>query len=396
MYPLLSGEDADQAAISAVLSDELVGDWSTRNEALLSSQVTVRLLLPSEVASGLTLGASGLLDLTQQEVLEFSLGGRRLRTLDGSLDLVSLDLLGSNDLEASVGRVSAEALVISQAADYRRVTEHLLVSETQYRQDVAADPAGFAMNDVLAHIGLVQVILIIDQNRLPEGGLEGPWDWRLRGFLSEHPEYAAEFASLLDGMANLTDLAVPAYQGFAEWHEGESMPGIEFAEFGNDLEAPRERGTEAWEEGSYFVAVCEFMGWGLGEAIWGTGNLVTGDYFETRRQGLQAFRRGDISKNQLDELTEAAAGRALFSVAVFAALTLATAGLAGPVLGTTAGLGRAMLFAGASNAVITAGTMTTTSVYTRQQDFADPTLAGIWGASAYTPGQIALGAAAAG
>jgi len=40
-------------------------------------------------------------------VLEFTFDGRRIRTSDGSLDVVSLDLLGSNDLEASVGDVAS-------------------------------------------------------------------------------------------------------------------------------------------------------------------------------------------------------------------------------------------------------------------------------------------------
>ena len=312
------------------------------------------------------------------------------------MDLVSLDLLGSNDLEASVERVSTEALVISQAADYVRVTKELLVTENQYWDDVSASPDAHPMNDVVAHLGLLQVILILDEKQLPEGGIDGPWGWRLSGFLSEHQEFSADFAPLLDGLSTLTAKAVPVYEEFAARHADLSVPDVELAELGGELEKPRERGTEAWEDGSYFVAVVEFMGWGLGEAIWGTANMVTGGYYETRHAGLEAFRRGDISKNQLDELDQAASGRALASVAVFAALTLATAGLAGPVLGTSAGLGRTMLFAGAANAVTTAGTMTTTSIYTRQKDFADPTMSGIWGAGAYTAEQIALGAGLAG
>jgi len=398
LWPLLSGTEQDPKAIAAVISNEVVARWTMRNSDLLGGQVAVRLLLPDEAppAPWLATPERGIIGIGQQDVLEFTFDGRRIRTSDGSLDVVSLDLLGSNDLEASVGDVAAEVAVVAEAADLLRATNGIVENETRYWQEVASDPDNFAANDVMQHISLLQLTLIVDEKRMPEGGYDSPWGWKLQEFLKQHPEYVGDFATSLDALSALTTSAVEAFRAFADRHNGQIEPDVELSEMRPDIDAAKERAGKEWDEGSQFVAVCDYMGWALGEALWGTANLATGGYYDARHQGQVAFRDGKISKKQFDELDQAASNRALASLAVFTALSLVTAGLAGPILGTTAGLGQTMLYSGLANAAVTAGTMTTTSIYTRQEDMADPTTQGIWRRGAYSPGQILTGAAISG
>jgi hypothetical protein len=398
LWPVLTADEQDSKAAAAVLQDEVIGRWAIRNTDLLSTQVRVRLMLPGEAPLAPLLGTpeAGVTGVGPQEVLEFTIGDQRIRTLDGSMDPVTLDLLGSNDFEICVAEVAAEASVIAQAADYLRTTATLIEAEGRYWEDVSAEPDAFALNDVTQHLTLLSIMIIMDGAKLAEGGYQSPWAWRIQEFLSEHAEYASELAASLDAMSALTARALPAFEAFADRHNLQSLPETELAEMKPDIDAAKKRADERWDEGSRFVAVCDYMSWGLGEVIWGTANLATGDYYETRHQGLSAYRQGSISKHQFNQLDEAASGRAIASFTVFAALTLVTAGLGGAVLGPAAGLGRTMLVAGASNAVTTAGTMTTTSVYTRQKDFEDPTAQGIWRHGAYSPGDIAVSSLVAG
>jgi hypothetical protein len=398
LWPLLTQESQDAPAAAAVIRDEVVGRWATRNDQILGSEVQVRLLLPDEAPPAPWIGDEerGVIGLGDQAVLEFTLQGHRIRTADGSIDPVTLDLLGSNDFESSVAEVAAEAAVVAQAADLLRATAALAEAEGQYWQDVAADLDGYAMADVTGHLALLQMTVVLNGDKLDGGGYPSPWAWRLQAFLSDHPEYAPEFAASFDALRAVTDQALPVFEDFADRHEAQSVPDVEFAEMKPGIDAAKDRMGDAWDEGEHFVAVCEFLGWGLGKVVWGTANTATGDYFEARHQGLTAYREGRISKNQFDELDRAASGRALASVTVFTALSLVTLGLGGAALGAGASLGRTMLVAGAANATVTAGTMTTTSVYTRQQDFADPTVQAIWGQGAYSVGQIATGTLVAG
>ena len=355
-------------------------------------------MLPGEAPPAPWVGTpeTGITGIGQQEVLEFTIDGRRICTRDGSIDPVTLDLLGSNDLETSVGEVAAEAVIIAQAADYLRTSTLLLEAEERYWEDVSASPDDFALNDVIRHLALLQLTIVMDTTRLPEGGYQPPWASQIRAFLADHPEYIPEFTKSLAALSALTNRAVPIFETFSQRHDIQSQPETELAEMKPDIEAAEKRADEEWDEGSRFVAVCDYMGWGLGKVILGTANLATGDYYEARYQGLTAYRQGIISKSQFDQLDKAASGRAVASITIFSALTLLTAGLAGPVLGPSAGLGSKVLFGGVSSAVTTAATMTTTSVYTRQQDYANPVVQNIWRQGAYSPGQIAIGSLTAG
>lgn len=397
LWPLLT-TDQDPTAAAAVLRDEVLSLWAFRNAELLNSQATVRLMLPDEAPLAPFVGTpdAGITGFGQQDVLEFSIAGRRIPTSDGSMDPVTLDLFGSNDIETSVAEVAAEASIIAQAADLLNATTNLIEVEGPYWDDVAAEPDKFALNDVTQHLSLLELTIVMDARNPPTRALSGPWPWLIQEFISQHPQYADTFAGPLGTLSGLTDRAAPVANAFFERHDSLSQPDVELAEMKPDITAAKERAGKEWDEGSRFVAVCEYMGWGLGKLIWGSANLATGDYYESRYEGLTAYRQGAISKDQLDELEKAATGRAIASLTVFAALSLLTAGLGGAVLGTGASLGAKMLVSGASAALTTAGTMTTTSVYTRQQDFADPTLQSIWRQGAYSPGDIAIGSLTAG
>jgi hypothetical protein len=398
LWPLLTAGEQDTRAIAVAVRDEVMSRWAMRNDFVLSAKAVVRLIEPSDVRSRLT--PEGFVDMGPDEVLEFTIDGRLIQTRDGSVDLVTLDLLGSNDLETAVGEVSGEAAVMAQAADLIRVTADLVEAEGRFWDEVDGNPDAFAVNDVQQHFDLLweSIVIATDASGSLSAQPGTSWASRIREFLAAHPEHEADLAGSLDRLSTLAMRALPIQQSHAERHDMSSMPMEGLHGMRDNQDDLLKRAGESWDEGGEmaFVAVCEYLGWGLSQAILGFGNLVTGGGVEAGYQAERAYREGRISKTQLDELDAAIAGRGAVCGLVFAALTLATAGLAGPVLGTAAGLGRTMAYAGVSEALTTGATMTTGSIYTRQQDFADPTAQNIWRQGAYSPGEIAIGSLTAG
>jgi len=246
LWPVLAVDDPDTAAAAAVIQEEIVGRWSMRNSELLAGQVRVRLLLPHRVsASTVGLTEEGTLGFGAQGVLEYTLGGRRLPTVDGSISVLTLDLLGGNDLEAVVAEVAVEASIIARAADLRRAVGMLVEAENRYWDEVAGDPDAFAMNDVKSHSSLLDVLSIATE---PTGDVPlRPADL-IRVFLAEHPEYAPQLSGSLDELQNLTSRALPVVEAAQKRHEEESVPDVEFAEMKPAIEAAGQRAVAHWQE----------------------------------------------------------------------------------------------------------------------------------------------------
>jgi hypothetical protein len=126
---------------------------------------------------------------------------------------------------------------------------------------------------------------------------------------------------------------------------------------------------------------------------YGAANVFTGGAVETSRQFHQAFRGGHISLAAFEEGVAQARTRGLIFGGINAVLMIATFALAGPVLGTSAGLGQQVLFYGGSAAITTIASMGATSAYTARHPLRDPYAQQIWRQGEYTTGQILLGGA---
>ena len=123
--------------------------------------------------------------------------------------------------------------------------------------------------------------------------------------------------------------------------------------------------------------------------------MFTFGHQETEGQLVRAYRSGNVSLAGMEQGIEASFERALVVGTVTVALTIATAGLAGPVLGTSATVGQQALYWGATGALTTAGVMGTESVYTyaTRSGIRDPMSEAIYGQRQHTPLQILGGSA---
>jgi hypothetical protein len=122
-------------------------------------------------------------------------------------------------------------------------------------------------------------------------------------------------------------------------------------------------------------------------------NSVSFGYLDARHAGVQAFKRGEISYRQLEDLTAAAAARGAAVGVVNLALTAVTVGLAGPVIGAGATLGSKILFAGVTSGLSSVAADVTGNAVTDAGRFQDPARQAIWGGGRRSTEQIALSGA---
>lgn len=382
LWPLVAEQESNEDAIAQELLDELSGRWSQRNLDLLEAPVRIRLLEPEEIPlPTMQLGEAGATEFEEPLVLAFDIEGEPVSSEDGSLQLLELDLIGSNSLEQQAAELVAEAGTIAQAGDLLRTSMAVLSTETEFWDRVRNRPESIAANDVDAHYGLVELQM------LDAGPLEPTLLMAVHTFLDRHPEFQAELGDAVRRLSTLQVTAWEAYSLYRRYYSAElASPDISTTmREGVDntwtrAREMRERGTL---EGGLGYAVA-----GLSEALFFLMNTGSAGYLEARHEGVLAFRSGKISSRQLDDLADAAAGRGAAVGLVSLALIAVTAGIAGPVLGASATIGRQIAFnavAGGVSGVIAAGA---TSAISRSSEFEDPTLDAIWGRGRLGPGDI--------
>jgi hypothetical protein len=364
LWPLVTKDDTDPAVIAEVLRDEMVSRWALDNMDLTARRVTVALIDPD-----------GLTDAPN--LLTFQLDDHPLPTGDGLLYVASLDPFGSNTLSQHSYDVGIRSQALLQAGTYHITAQKVFVEGASYAAQVNTDLAGHSVAEISAQ-------------------MEAVWKLRLEmeGFSSREPAVAARIAQDVEQLTVLSKRVLAPLHDTALTYLQYHQPDWTASELYEDVGVRTvTRARENAEEGNYGRAAAGYAG-GFIIAMWqGLGNLFTAGHQETKGQIVRAYRAGQVSERDMDELIAKSRHRALTIGALEVALIIATDGLAAPVLGAAPTAGATALYwagAGAASSIITMGTE---SIYSRTQSFDDPTAQAIWEQRQWSPWAIAKGAA---
>jgi hypothetical protein len=353
----------DVTAASAVMQRQLAREWSEWNYDVMRQTVRVAIVDPQGTLGG-------------EPGLTFQVGGRPVPTDDGALWVLPLDAATTRTLPMVSERFEAEARDVSEAAQLAQLTDATIA---QGRDFARSGHRELSQDDVTAYAQML-------------GDLAG----RLGAFATQHRGVADLLGEHRERFeAFRRDEARPFIDAHAGFLAG-NQPSQSYGEFmmgttRDLLEAQR----EGLQGGFLDRMAAGYTGQAAGEiaGAYAIANLFTGGAVETSRQFHEAFRGGHISLAAFEEGVSQARTRGLIWGAINVALMAATWGLAGPVLGTGASLGRQILFFGGASAITSMSAMTATSIYTSQTPLRDPYAQQIWRAGEHTPGQIALGGA---
>ncbi|SMF03145.1 protein of unknown function [Tistlia consotensis] len=165
-------------------------------------------------------------------------------------------------------------------------------------------------------------------------------------------------------------------------------------------EQAERRTTQALDAQSEMLAEGNYMAAGA----WGESananamSMALIDLFggRTQRDIAEAYDRGEVSYNEMEDLQYCAAVRTAVIGVVTVALTVATAGIGGAVVGglglaTEGTLAFSALSLGVEGGLVNVGVMGSEHFLTSQRDFANPAAQAIWGRGAYTPEQYLEG-----
>lgn len=342
----------------SIVSAEMARRWVELNQSVVDGEVRVALIDPAGELDG-------------PPALTFQVQGHPIATQDGALYILVLDRAFptvehireemAEDLQSMERGVNLAILV-------NRLIEH-----------------GRRMNRI-GHRAFSGDEVTAWTESLEEA------QQRITRFRSEH-EY---LSGLLDeAESNLSDYIESEARPFATTHETflqENMPGESYGEFAvRETDSCIDTQDRLMREGGFWNMLaagqigqsCSSMAQG-----YGTAQLLTFGYVEQSRQWHQAFRGGHISLNAFERGMESAATRALIVGGVTVVLTIATIGLAGPVLGTSASVGSQMLYWGGTAAATTALSMSASSLYTSSISMGEPYAEQIWQQGYYTPERI--------
>lgn len=382
LWPLVTDAMPSADAIAAEIGAEIAQRWLAANPELAQAQVHIRLRGAPGTEPAPEASSGNMLVLWLNPWLEFDIDGEALSSSDGNISLLDLDLLASNTLEAVVQHVGTDAQVIAEAGDLLLGTLVLLDQETDWWAKARADWDSVAGQEVQAHYGLFSIVM----TEAPDTRLRMPLSFLLPSFLAAHSEYEPELGEAARRLGSLTQWVHEDFRNYLDYFDSASQDP-DLATFREGTDQVWERAGEMWDE-STAEGVLGYTVAGLTSALYHIGNTVTGGYSDTRHAGVKAFQHGAMSMDQLDGLTEAAAWRGLAVGVVTTALTLATMGLAGPVLGTASSLGQKMVFFGAANAGTVLGGDLTGTAISAAHDFDDPIQQGIWKQGVKSPGQM--------
>ena len=382
LWPIVSDASRNLGSAASVIRDEIVARWVLQNQRLSAANVHIRLIDPLEVklpSLDLSLAAPPSTEEfprnSSPQVLAFDVDGIPISSSDGAIDLVGLDLLGTNNLEQIISQVNQEALTIATAGDLLVSGTAFVRDETNFWNSVEKAPENHTYNEIEAH-----------QQLLMNNG-------QLGMFLFSHPEYKAELGDVSRQQMMLIFRTSQIRQKYDEFFST-ALPREPEETMHESLERLPEEITASFEEGGttgYTLGVMESIGYGVGWLFYYGRNSLHGGYPETRRQMVAAFRRGELSLRQVEQLDRAAAGRGAIVAFVNLALITASSGLAGPILGAEAALGETVLYGGATGAISSMAALTSETIVTQQAGFESPIQQRIWQQGKHSPEEIALG-----
>lgn len=353
-----------QEVLASIISAEMVRVWLEWNPTFLDLPVTVGLIDPEGRGD-------------DEPGLTFQLEGEPIPTLDGALYVQQVDVVLNGALDQVVFEVSEAAEAVGEVAALSRLCDEAI---RRGRWLIDQGHERTSPDDLRAWSGVLTDL----QARL-NAGHDAPGDV---GHLLDQV--------MLRFDAYVTSEARPYEQEHERWF-AEHQPELSYGEQSmGRMSRALEYQEQLMEEGGFlnYLAAGSWGETAYYEAVgYGTANLFTAGYVETSRQFHEAFRGGHISLADFEQGLDQAATRAWIVGGITVALTVATFGLAGPVLGPSASLGSQVLYWGGSAAITTMSAMTAESLYTRATPLSGGMAQQIWGQGAYSPGQILLGGA---
>jgi len=353
--------------IGGLIRNEITRRFFQRNSLSLDqSMVNIRLLDPEGAVPG-------------PVTLQFSLGETRLSNNLGTISLVDLGAaVRGHTLQQSIDEVSSEAQRVGIATSLLMELDQESGRIPGYVDDVRRSFGDHSLREIQARIGRLRSDRQAADD-LARGG-------------TPLPAAAGGMAARFDPLINtLQGLYTEAEQWLAT-HQPELTDQEAYDETGTALVSAGQRN---WEQGNYFSGGAEYAGAALVAVFDGLGNLLTFNYQSARGQAVKAYRRGDISYNEMEDLSESAAIRSIGMGVITVALLVATAGL-GAVAAEGLGLAEgsfafSTVSGGVAGGTFNFGSMTAQTLITSSTSFSDPTAQSIWAQGAYTPGQIAGG-----
>lgn len=330
-----------QRRVSEIVQPQLLAQWLAGNSSLLARSVRVAIL----DAAGTTPTLGGLV---------FQLGAHVLRTPDGSFY--------AHDLEAHAA-VTLASLATAAKPELEQVAttaKNILLARDTLK--VAEKIRGTAHSKVVkAHLGQARTLL------------EGQ-----AGVLKKTT--GATSTAARQEAATITTYLKDSWAPFEAAHAQWRLDNPDGKAAGESL---LDSAIKDWEEGSYV--------WALGKAFgWGVGNMFSGDSLQASLGQHTAYRRGEVSFDQMSELTQAIERRGLIVGGITAVLTVASFGLGGVLARTSTLAGRVWVMGG-YGAVAGAAPLAAGRIYTDLTPLSDPNNQAIWRASRPSWGSVALG-----
>jgi hypothetical protein len=385
MWPIVSDTAPAAEDVAPEILNEIASRWSTGNQQLLDSMVRIR--LDETPAAPAPASAQNPVPLKSRPVLRFDIDGEPIRTADGSLPLLDLDPLGSNDLESIVAAVQHEAMIVAQAGDLYRASQKVVATEIDWWDGARSNWDKVSRDEVQAHAQIFSFDLNVTPVRTPLG-------LSVALFLSAFPEYSDVLGEMGAQVLELQQQVNKDVDDFEQYFDDPVRRG-ELRTFKQGKADTWQQARDMWDE-SVGEGVVGYSVAGLTSGLYYALNTLSGGYLETHGKGVEAWEAGHISMDQLNALSEAAMWRGLAVGVVTVAVTIATAGLAGPAAGTAVSLGQKALTAGLVGFTSTLGAEVTGTAISAGYNFRDPTTQGIWKESVHSPGQILAASALGG
>jgi hypothetical protein len=347
----------DAPALASIVQQELVRRWHALNGSILRQTIRVALIDPQGT-------------LPAGSTLTFQLAGNPVSTMDGALYLSAVDAAGPHNLPLVQQEMAPELESVGREIELaHRSAEAIRIT----REDMARGHRELAANGVSQRL---EELRELHQQMRGVGGRIADRAVALGAFISDE---FAPFAAEHERFSRRNAPAPSVGETLRNTANTQMALADEIRQGGGFLEhlaASQLSQSAVNMHGSYFLF-----------------NLFSFGAVDQTRQLNDAYRAGEISLATLEEATDEVNKRALIMGGITLALTIATMGLAGPVLGTGAGLGSQMLYWGGGAAITSMSSMTAGSLYTSSRTFSDPTAQALWSQGEYTPGQIALGGA---
>jgi hypothetical protein len=351
------GSSAVGRRVGGIVEAEMLRRWLAGNATLLDRQVRVAVLDPDGTTP--MLGA-----------LVFQIGDLPVSTEDGALYARDLDAFAELTIDGIQEALGPDLGEIGQAAG--------VIAEARGVRAAAATYAGKEHADV-AQSALPEVRTAVEAQLVALAGVRGTCAARAT-------TARTELRTWLDGSWASFERAD------AEWRtanpDGTAMlepmlnDVVQRADAYDRLHA---EGRWAAAEWTRAVAITEMLGYGF-------ANMFSGDAPQQSLAQHQSYRAGNISFNQMREVTDAVETRGLIVGGITVALTLATMGVGGLLARSAVGLGGRVAIMGGLGMASGGLPPLASNLYTRLNPLQDPTMQQWWSASAPGAGQILLGA----